>query len=314
MPFAAKTQAYNAKINAVVLGTGNKAVQIGGNNVLPFYSFDAPIENPPKIGVEITDGALEEYTQPKLKAFYDGCASLEEMAVRAQSITGVSFVALHLKSADPNGKNVSVEECAALAESVAAKVELPLVIMGCKDIEKDAELFTKISERLSGKNILVLSAREENYKTVGASAALAYGQKVGAESAVDINLAKQLNTVMTQLGVNPASIVMQAGSAAAGYGFEYLASTLERIKLAALGQADAQLQMPIMTPVSPETWGVKESVMPEAEMPEWGDAEERGVEMEITTAAACLAGGSDAIIMRHPDAIKTIARMIDELV
>ena len=313
MPFAPKTQAFNAKINAVVLGTGDKAVQIGGNNVLPFYSFDAPMENPPKIGVEITDGALEEYVQPKLKAFYDGCGSLEEMAVRAQSIPGVSFVALHLKSADPNGKNASVEECAALAESVAAKVELPLVIMGCKDIEKDAELFSKIAERLSGKNILVLSAREENYKTVGASAGLAYGQKVGAESAVDINLAKQLNTVMTQLGVSPASIVMQPGSAA-GYGFEYLASTLERIKLAALGQSDAQLQMPIMTPVSPETWGVKESVMPESEMPEWGDAEERGVEMEITTAAACLAGGSDAVIMRHPDAIKTIARMIDELI
>ena len=314
MPFEPKTQVFNSKINTIVLGTGDKAVQIGGNNVLPFYSFDAPIENAPKIGVEITDEALEEYVQPKLKAFYDGCGTLAEMAVRAQDIQGVSFLALHLKGADPNGRNRSVEECVALAESIADAVELPLVIMGCKDIEKDAELFAKISEKLSGKNILVLSAREENYKTVGASAALAYGQKVGAESAVDINLAKQLNTVMTQMGVNPASIVMQAGSAAAGYGFEYLASTLERIKLAALGQADAQLQMPIMTPVSPETWGVKESIMPETEMPEWGDAEERGIEMEIATASGCLAAGSDAVIMRHPDAIKTIARMIDELV
>lgn len=314
MPFAPKTQAFNAKTNTVVLGTGDKAVRIGGNNVLPFYSFDAPIENAPKIGVEITDEALTEYVQPKLKAFYDGCTSVEEMAVRAESMPGVSFVVLHLKGADPNGENKSVEECAALAEAVAGKIELPLVIMGCKDIEKDAELFAKISEKLAGKNILVLSAREENYKTVGASAALAYGQKVGAESAVDINLAKQLNTVMTQLGVNPVSIVMQPGSAAAGYGFEYLASTLERIKLAALGQGDAQLQMPIMTPVSPETWGVKEAVMPETEMPEWGDAEERGIEMEIATASACLAGGSDAIIMRHPDAIETIAKMIDALV
>ena len=300
MPFTPKTQAYNAKINSIVLGTGGKAAQIGGNNVLPFYSFDAPIENAPKIGVEITDEALEEYVQPKLKAFYDGCGTLAEMAVRAQDIQGVSFLALHLKGADPNGRNRSVEECVALAESIADAVELPLVIMGCKDIEKDAELFAKISEKLSGKNILVLSAREENYKTVGASAALAYGQKVGAESAVDINLAKQLNTVM--------------GSAAAGYGFEYLASTLERIKLAALGQGDAQLQMPIMTPVSPETWGVKEAIMPEAEMPEWGDAEERGIGMETATASACLAAGSDAIIMRHPDAIQAIARMIDELV
>lgn len=314
MPFTPKTQGYNARIKSIVLGTGDKAAKIGGNNVLPFYSFDASIENPPKIGVEITDGALEEYVQPKLKAFYDGCAGIEEMAVRAQSIPGVSFVALNLKGADPNGKNMSVEDCTALAGAIAEKIELPLVIMGCKDIEKDAELFAKIAEALSGKNILLLSAREENYKAVGASAALAYGQKVGAESAVDINLAKQLNTVMTQLGVSPDSIVIQAGSAAAGYGFEYLASTLERIKLAALGQADAQLQMPIMTPVSSETWGVKESIMPEAEMPEWGDAEERGIEMEIATASACLAAGSDAVIMRHPDAIQTIARMIDELV
>ena len=314
MPFVPKKEAFNAKINAVTLGVGDDAVVIGGNNVLPFYSFDAPVENAPKIGVEITDLGMQEYTQPGLQEFYAGCQSVAEMAERAQSMAGASFIVLHFEGADPNGENKSVEDCVALAKEVAEKIHLPLVIMGCKNVEKDAELFSKVSEALAGKNILVLSAREENYKTVGAAAGLAYGQKVGAESAVDINLAKQLNTVLTQLGVNAGSIVMQAGSAAAGYGFEYLASTLDRIKAAALAQNDAQLQMPIMTPVSPETWSVKESVMPEAEMPEWGDAEERGIEMEITTAAACLAGGSDAVIMRHPAAIAAIAKMIDALV
>ena len=191
---------------------------------------------------------------------------------------------------------------------------MPIVVMGCKNIEKDGELFSKIAEALQGKNILVLSARNEDYKTVGASVALAYGQKVGAESAVDINLAKQLNTVMTQLGVNAQSIVMNIGSAAAGYGFEYVASTLDRVKDAALSQSDAMLQMPIITPVSADTWGVKESIMPEADMPEWGSQEERGIEMEIVTAAAVLASGSDAVIMRHPEAIRTIAAMIGELV
>ena len=131
--------------------------------------------------------------------------------------------------------------------------------------------------------------------------------------AVDINLAKQLNTVMTQLGVNAQSIVMNIGSAAAGYGYEYVASTLDRVKDAALKQADAMLQMPIMTPVSADAWGVKEAVMSEADMPEWGNQEERGVEMEVTTAAAVLAGGSDAVIMRHPAAIRTIAKMINAL-
>ena len=314
MAFEAKTQAFSSSIGTVTVGTGEKAVKLGGVNVLPFYSFDAPIENAPKIGVEITDAGLAAYPQKGLQEFYAGCTTPAEMAKRAESMPGVSFICLHLEGADPNGENKSTEDCVAIAKSVADATDLPLVIMGCKNIEKDSELFTKISEALQGKNILVLSAREENYKTVGASAALAYGQKVGAESAVDINLAKQLNVLMTQLGVAPSSIVMNAGSAAAGYGYEYVASTLDRIRAAALAQSDDQLQMPIMTPVSTEAWGVKEAIMAEADMPEWGDAEERGIEMEITTAAACLTGGSDAVIMRHPAAIKAVADMIAALV
>ena len=114
-----------------------------------------------------------------------------------------------------------------------------------------------------------MSAREEDYKAVGAAAGLAYNQKVGAESAVDINLAKQLNVVMTQLGVSADSIVMNVGSAAVGYGYEYVVSTLDRIKAAALSQDDKMLQMPIITPIASETWNVKEAMATEEESPEW---------------------------------------------
>lgn len=314
MPFVPKKQAFNAHINEVELGVGEKAVKLGGLNVLPFHTFDAEITNAPKIGVELTDAGMEAYTMPGEKEFYAGCETVADMAKKAETMPGASFICLHFEGADPNGENKSVEECVAIAKSVADAVSMPIVVMGCKNIEKDTELFNKIAEALAGKNILVLSARDENYKNVGASAGLAYGQKVGAESAVDINLAKQLNTVMTQLGVSAQSIVMNIGSAAVGYGYEYVASTLDRIRDAALKQADAMLQMPIMIPVSPDAWGVKEAIMPEADMPEWGNQEERGVEMEIATAAAVLAGGADAVIMRHPAAIHTIAQMIDALV
>ena len=313
MPFVPKKQAYNAKIHEVELGVGEKAVKLGGQNVLPFHTFDADIANAPKIGVELTDLGMAEYTMPGEQAFYAGCETVVDMAKRAETMEGASFLCLHFEGADPNGLNKSTEECVQLARDVADAVTMPIVIMGCKNVEKDTELFNKCAEALAGKNILVLSARDENYKTVGASAGLAYNQKVGAESAVDINLAKQLNTVMTQLGVNAQSIIMNIGSAAAGYGYEYVASTLDRIRDAALKQSDAMLQMPIMTPVSSDTWGVKESVMAEADMPEWGNQEERGIEMEITTAAAVLAGGSDAVIMRHPSAIATISKMIAAL-
>ena len=313
MSFVPKQQPYRGRINAVTLGTGDKAIVIGGQNVLPFYTFDAEMPNAPKIGVEISDMA-SEWTAPALKEFYAGCATMADYAKKAETMEGADFLCLHFESADPNGANRSVEDCVADAKAVAEAVSMPIVIMGCKNIEKDGELFSKIAEALQGKNILVLSARSEDYKTVGASVALAYGQKVGAESADDINLAKQLNIMLKGLTVKPESIVMNVGTAAVGYGFEYVASTLDRIRLAALDQSDADLQMPIMSPVSPDAWSVKEATASEEDEPAWGNQEERGIAMEVSTAAANLTGGADAVIMRHPAAVATIRKFISELV
>ena len=313
MAFTPKTAPFSGKINAVTLGTGDKAIVIGGQNVMPFYTFDAPIENAPKIGVEISDLAAS-WDAPALNEFYAGCTTMVDYAKKAETMPGADFLCLHFESADPNGENRSVAECVADAKAVADAVTMPIVIMGCKNIEKDGELFSKIAEALQGKNILVLSARSEDYKTVGASVALAYGQKVGAETADDINLAKQLNIMLKGLTVSPASIVMNVGTAAVGYGYEYVASTLDRVRLAALAQSDADLQMPIIAPVSPDTWGVKESTASEEDEPTWGSQEERGIGMEVATAAADLTGGADAVIMRHPAAVATIKKFITELV
>ena len=313
MSFVPKQQPYRGRINAVTLGTGDKAIVIGGQNVLPFYTFDAEMPNAPKIGVEISDMA-SEWTAPALKEFYAGCTTMADYAKKAETMEGADFLCLHFESADPNGANRSVEDCVADAKAVAEAVSMPIVIMGCKNIEKDGELFSKIAEALQGKNILVLSARSEDYKTVGASVALAYGQKVGAETADDINLAKQLNIMLKGLTVKPESIVMNVGTAAVGYGFEYVASTLDRIRLAALDQSDADLQMPIMSPVSPDAWSVKEATASEEDEPAWGNQEERGIAMEVSTAAANLTGGADAVIMRHPAAVATIRKFISELV
>ena len=313
MAFTPKTSPFSGKINAVTLGTGDKAIVIGGQNVMPFYTFDAPIENAPKIGVEISDLA-GSWNAPALKEFYAGCSTMADYAKKAETMPGVDFLCLHFESADPNGANRSVAECVADAKAVAEAVSMPIVIMGCKNMEKDGELFSKISEALQGKNILVMSAKNEDYKTVGASAVLAYGQKVGAETADDINLAKQLNIMLKGLSIAPENIVMNIGTAAVGYGFEYVASTLDRVRLAALAQSDADLQMPIVAPVSPDSWSVKESTASEEDEPAWGCQEERAIEMEVSTAAANLTGGADAVIMRHPAAIATIKKFITELV
>ena len=313
MSFEPKKQAYSARINAVTLGTGDKAIVIGGQNVLPFYSFDAPIENAPKVGVEVAHAA-PTWTTPALAELYAGCTTLAEVAAKAATIPGVDFLALNFAAADPNGANRSTEECVADAVAVAAVTDLPLVILGCKNIEKDTELLSKIAEALQGKNALFMSAKNENYKTVGASVALASGQKLGAETADDINLAKQLNIMLKGLNVNPESVVMDIGTAAVGYGYEYAASTFDRIRLAGLAQGDIDLKMPILAVASVDAWGVKESTATEDDEPAWGCQEERAINMEVSTAAADLVGGADAIVLRHPAAIATIKKFITELV
>ena len=313
MSFAPKTAPFNGKINAVTLGTGDKAIVIGGQNVLPFYTFDAPIENAPKIGVEVSDVA-NDWTHTSLKEFYAGCTTMVDYAKKAATIEGVDFIALNFVSADPNGLNRPVAECVADAKAVAEVVDLPIVVMGCKNMEKDGELLAAIAEALSGKNVLVMSAKNENYKTVGASVALANGQKLGAETADDINLAKQLNIMLKGLNVDPASVVMDIGTAAVGYGYEYAASTFDRIRLAALAQGDADLQMPILAAVCNDTWGVKEASATEEDEPAWGCRDERAISMEVATAAADLTGGADAVVLRHPASVATIKKFITELV
>jgi acetyl-CoA decarbonylase/synthase complex subunit delta len=313
MPFKSNPQKFNASIKEVVIGTGETAITLGGENVLPLYGFDAPFKNPPRVGIEVSDLGPDK-DLPGIAEFYAGAETTADQVKRACEKSGAAFVSLSLEGADPNGADRSVEDCVALCKEVAAVSTLPLVIQGSKNVEKDKPLFEKIAEALEGKNVLLMSAKEENHKAIAVAAVLAYKQNIGAESAVDINLAKQLNVLISQAGVITPSVVMNVGSAAAGYGFEYVASTMERIKAAALAQNDTALQFPIVTPVGPDAWSVKEAVVSEEDFPDWGPVEQRGIDMEVATAAAVLAAGSDAVILRHPASVKTVTQLIAEII
>lgn len=313
MAFKMSVQKSSGKVSEVVIGTGEKAIKLGGENVLPFYSFDGDTGNVQRVGIEINDVYPESWIDSYKEMYKDVANDPAAWAKYVQDNTEADFVCLRFVGADPNADDKSPEECAEVAKKVADAIDLPLVVAGCGVSEKDGKLFAKVAEALEGKNVLILSAVEDNYKEVGAAAGLAYGQKVGAESAVDINLAKQMNVLLTQLGVKPDNIVMNIGCSAVGYGYEYVASTIDRIRLAAFNQNDKQLQIPIITPVSFEVGHVKEAIANEADQPEWGCNEKRSIAMEVSTATAVLVGGSDAVILRHPESVKTIKSLISEL-
>ena len=118
MPFTAKSGKFNAKINTVEIGTGDKAIKIGGENVLPFYTFDDAIENAPKVGIEITDGGVA--AEPEcIQKCYEGCETVVDMAKKAASFEGVDFLSIRLEGADPNGLDKSTEELVQLVKDVA---------------------------------------------------------------------------------------------------------------------------------------------------------------------------------------------------
>lgn len=306
--FKKSVQKFSGRICEVEIGTGEKAIKLGGENVLPFYGFDGDAGNTAKVGMEISDD-ITEWPQLLKDLYKDVCGDPVVWAKHVEEKYAPDFICLKLDSSDPNGQNKPAEECAKVAKAVAEAVKTPLVISGTGTHDKDAKLLEKVAAELDGHNVLLLAAVEDNYKTIAAAGAMAYNHKVGAESSVDINLAKQMNILVNQLGVPNEKIVDNAGCAAAGYGYEYIISTLDRIRLAALGQDDKTLQVPIITPVSFETWKVKESIDADA----WEDQEGRGISMEVSTAAGVLASGSNAVILRHPKSVETIKNFINEL-
>lgn len=310
MSYKKPVQKLSGKIGEVTLGEGLK---LGGESVLPFYTFDGDCGNAPKIGMEICDIYPDHWIEPIRKIYGDAAKNPVEWAKFVAEKYKPDFICLRFDGAKHDMGDRSPEDCAEIAKKVSEATDLPLVIAGCDSNEKNAKIFTKIAEVLTGKNCAFLSAVEANYKEVAAATAMAYGHNVSAESSVDLNLAKQLSILISQLGVNHDKILMNPGCSAVGYGYEYVITTLDRVKLAALDQNDNSLQMPIITPVSFESWKVKESIVPEEEVPGWGPVEDRGIAMEVTTAMGVLASGSDAVVLRHPKSVEVIRDTINDL-
>ena len=313
MAFKMSVQKYSGKISEVEIGSGENSIKIGGENTLPFYNFDGIQQNTQKVGVEMLDIYPDNWSEGIKEIYKDVANDSVKWAKYIQENIKPDFICLKFEGADPNGLDKTPEECAKVAKEISLNISLPMVIAGTVNFEKDAKIFEKVAQVTDGHNCLFISATEENYKAVGAAASMAYNHKVGAESSVDINLAKQLNVLLTQLGVKQENIVMNIGCAAVGYGYEYVASTMDRIRLASLGQNDKSLQMPIITPVSFESWNVKESIASIEDEPNWGCQETRGISMEVSTAASALVGGANAVVLRHPKSVETIKTLVSEL-
>ena len=314
MAFEIPEQPYSGKIGETTVGTGSTAVKLGGEGSYPFHLFEGDMPNAPKIAMEIWDyDPSDEWTAAAVAPFKDVISSPEAWAKKCVDEYGADIIVLQLKSTDPNGMDRSADEAAAVAKKVSDAVDVPLVLWGTANNQKDEEVLKKISEACEGKNVSLGPVEEANHKGVGASA-LGYGHTIVASSPIDVNLAKQLNILLGNLGVTPEKIVIDPTTGGLGYGLEYSYSVMERIKMAALTQEDDKLQVPMINNIGNEVWKCKEAGEGIDVAPTLGDPERRGILMESTAAVAYLLGGSDVVILRHPESVRLTRAFIDLMI
>jgi acetyl-CoA decarbonylase/synthase complex subunit delta len=293
-------------------GTRTSTVTVGGANSLPFMHYEGQTPNRPAIAMEIWDREPDEWADPLMAALGDAVRSPADWARRSVEEWGADLICLKLMGTHPDLGDRSPDEAAGTVRDVLGAVGVPLIIWGSENDEKDNEVMPRCSQAAAGEKCLMGIATESNYKTLVA-ACQADGHCLINQSPIDINIAKQVNILVSEMGFPLDRVVMYETTGALGYGMEYVYSIQERSRLAALS-GDKMMALPIICMVGQEAWRVKEAKASAEEQPTWGDAQTRGVIWELATASALLQAGSDIIVVRHPATAQALRRVIDSLV
>ncbi|MGE5279515.1 MAG: acetyl-CoA decarbonylase/synthase complex subunit delta [Deltaproteobacteria bacterium] len=292
-------------------GTRATVLEVGGEKTLPFLLKEGMIPHRPLIAAEVYDVPDADWpaglTQDLAPVLRDPVA----WAKFALKEAGADLICLRLQGIHPEEAKTDKDRALALTRAILKEVGVPLVVLGCGDAASDNEVLPAVSEATKGERLLFGDVVQENYKTL-AAACVADGHNIVAESPIDVNIAKQLNILLTDLGVPADRIVINPTIGALGYGMEYAYSIMERARNAALS-GDKMLAMPFICFVGPEAWKTKEAKAGPQEAPEWGPAAERGVMWEVVTALAMLQAGAGILTMLHPQAMQIVRRAIDDL-
>ena len=310
MSFEFYKESYAGAIKAISIGSGDKAITVGGETCYPFYQFEGEMPHKPKIAMEIWDMEPEEWPAAALEPFKDVVADPAAWAKKCVDEYGAEIIVLQLKSTDPNGDDASPADASATVKKVLGAIDVPLVVWGVANHEKDEAVFKQIAEDCQDVQLTIGPVEDKNHKGVGA-AAMGYGHAIISSSPIDVNLAKQVNILLENLGMPMDRVLIDPTTGGLGYGLEYSYSVMERLRMAAMAQGDDKLQMPIINNLANEVWKCKEAKQTVEEAPTLGDPERRGILMEAVGAVTYLMAGSDILIMRHPEAIRLVNAFID---
>ena len=256
MGFEITKEAYAGSIKEVSFGKGKTAVKVGGETSYPFYLFEGEMPNKPKVAMEIWDMKPDDWPEWAVAPFKDVISDPGAWAKKCVEKFGADMIVLQLKSTDPNGTNAGAADAVATVKKVAGAVKVPIIIWGTANVEK--EVFKKIAEDCQDVQLTLGPVEEKNHKGIGA-AAMGYGHAVISSSPIDVNLAKQINILLENLGMPMDRVIIDPTTGGLGYGLEYSYSVMERLRMAAMSQGDDKLQYPMINNLGNEVWRCKEA-------------------------------------------------------
>jgi len=300
MTFELPLEKYSVNIRETALGQGKSAKTIGGENTLPFHSFEGLLPNSPGLALEILDMEPENWAPAILEPFSDVISDPADWAKKCVEVYGAEILFLRLLSTDPLGHDTSPQHAVEAVTRVNGAVDVPLIVWGTGAEERDIEVLTAVAQASTGNNLLMGPVLKGNFEEI-AKAALEHGHGIVAQASMDANLTKELNIALCKFF--PAEkIVIDPTSSALGYGMEYTFSIIEEIKQFGLKDRDKMMLMPIFSDVGMDSWRTKEAKQ----------SQTMGILWEAITAMTFLLGGANLIALRHPDALKLITEMISE--
>ena len=267
--------------------------------------------NRPLVAMEVFDVISEKYPQILRSAYGDLLSNPAKMAKACVEKYGADMISVRLEGTHPEKGNRSPDDSVKLVKSVLEAVDVPLIITGHNNFDKNNEVMKAVAQACAGENLLLNWVEQNNYRTI-AGAALGYRHCLVAQSPIDVNIAKQLNILLTNMDVKLEQIVMDPMTGSVGYGLEYTYSVMERVRYTGI-TGDKMLAGPMIVSPGQECAKIKEVKAEEKDFPAWGDLRKRAAMWEYATAANLLYSGADVLIMYNPEAAVALRRTIGKL-